>query len=339
MTLDRARVVDKQFIKRVKTGDFPRTKSTTQLLDVGLDKKTAISLFDSQLKSRLLDLVARRLKEKNLAFYTIGSSGHEGNAVIGHVFRHTDMAFLHYRSAAFYLQRAKQVAGYDGINHILLSLVAAATDPISGGRHKVFGSVALTLPPQTSTIASHLPKALGAALSINRAKALHLSGNLPQDSVIVCSFGDASINHASAQTTLNACSWLSMQHYPLPLVLICEDNGIGISVPTPQTWIAASIQHRSGIHYLACDGLNIADIYDKTLKAAQLARSKQQPVFLHMRCVRLLGHAGSDVEIQYRTHTEIEQTEANDPLLHTARILIEQNWMTNHAILNLYEKN
>ena len=249
------------------------------------------------------------------------------------------MAFLHYRSAAFYLQRAKQVAGYDGINHILLSLVAAATDPISGGRHKVFGSVALTLPPQTSTIASHLPKALGAALSINRAKALHLSGNLPQDSVIVCSFGDASINHASAQTTLNACSWLSMQHYPLPLVLICEDNGIGISVPTPQTWIAASIQHRSGIHYLACDGLNIADIYDKTLKAAQLARSKQQPVFLHMRCVRLLGHAGSDVEIQYRTHTEIEQTEANDPLLHTARILIEQNWMTNHAILNLYEKN
>src|SRR3990167_9223917 len=228
MTLDRARVVDEQFIKRVKTGDFPRAKSTILPLDVGLNKKTAISLFDSQIKSRLLDLIARRLKEKNLSFYTIGSSGHEGNAVIGQVFRHTDMAFLHYRSGAFYLQRAKQVEGHDGVSDILLSLVAAATDPMSGGRHKVFGSVPLTIPPQTSTIASHLPKALGTALAINRAKALNFSGNLPQDSVILCSFGDASINHATAQTTLNACSWLSMQHYPLPLVLICEDNGIGI---------------------------------------------------------------------------------------------------------------
>src|SRR3990167_1375730 len=339
MTLDRARVVDKQFIKRVKTGDFPRTKSTTQLLDVGLNKKTAISLFDSQIKSRLLDLIARRLKEKNLSFYTIGSSGHEGNAVIGQVFRHTDMAFLHYRSGAFYLQRAKQIEGHDGVNDILLSFVAAVTDPISGGRHKVFGSVPLTIPPQTSTIASHLPKALGTALSINRAKALNFTGNLAADSVILCSFGDASVNHAAAQTTLNACSWLASQNYPLPLVLVCEDNGIGISVPTPKTWVAASVQHRPGIHYLACDGLNIADVYDKAKQAAHYARTKKQPVFLHMRCVRLLGHAGSDVEIQYLTQSDIEQTEACDPLLHTARILVEQGWMTPDAILALYEEN
>ena len=339
MTLDRARVVDKQFIKRVKTGDFPRTKSTTQLLDVGLDKKTAISLFDSQIKSRLLDLIARRLKEKNLSFYTIGSSGHEGNAVIGQVFRHTDMAFLHYRSGAFYLQRAKQVEGHDGVSDILLSLVAAATDPISGGRHKVFGSVPLTIPPQTSTIASHLPKALGTALAINRAKALNFKGDLAPDSVILCSFGDASINHATAQTTLNACSWLSLQHYPLPLVLICEDNGIGISMPTPKTWIASSVQHRPGIHYLACDGLNIADVYDKANQAAHYARTQKKPVFLHMCCVRLLGHAGSDVEIQYRMQSEIEKTEGDDPLLHTARILVEQGFLAQESIIALYEDN
>lgn len=339
MSLDRARVVDEQFIKRVKTGDFPRAKSNTLPLDAGLDKKTSIELFDSQIKSRLLDLIARRLKEKNLSFYTIGSSGHEGNAVIGQVFRFTDMAFLHYRSGAFYLQRAKQVAGHDGVSDILRSLVAAVTDPISAGRHKVFGSVPLTIPPQTSTIASHLPKALGTALSINRAKALNFAGNLATDSVILCSFGDASINHAAAQTTLNACSWLASQNYPLPLVFVCEDNGIGISVPTPKTWIASSVQHRPGINYLACDGLNIADVYAKAREAEHIARTKKQPVFLHMRCVRLLGHAGSDVEIQYRTLTGIEQTEADDPLLHTARILVEQGFMTQEAILTLYEDN
>ena len=337
--LDRASIVNEQFVQRVKKADFPRLKSTANPGSVFMDKKTAIELFDSQIKSRLLDLMARELKEKGLSFYTIGSSGHEGNAVLGHVFRYTDMAFLHYRSGAFYLQRAKQLPGCDGVRDILLSLVASASDPIAGGRHKVFGSVPLTIPPQTSTIASHLPKALGAAISIVRAKELAISSTLDADSVILCSFGDASANHASTQTTLNACSWLANQNYPLPLVFICEDNGIGISVPTPANWIEQSVKSRPGLHYIACDGLNIADIYEKAKLAEQVARVKKQPVFLHVKCVRLLGHAGSDIESQYLSQSQIEQREADDPLLHTARILYEANYLTLDAIVDLYMNN
>lgn len=339
MMLDRASVVDEQFLKRVKQADFPDAKSAITPAMAGLDKKTAIELFDSQIKSRLLDLIARQLKDKGLAYYTIGSSGHEGNAAFGCVFNYTDMAFLHYRSGAFYLQRAKQAKKSDGVRDILLSLVAAADDPIAGGRHKVFGSVPLTIPPQTSTIASHLPKALGAAVSITRAKELHIHSNLLPDSVIVCSFGDASVNHASAQATFNACSWIAEQRYPLPLVLICEDNGIGISMPTAETWIEASVKNRPGFNYIVCDGLNIADCYAKAVEAAHIARTKKQVVFLHMRCVRLLGHAGSDIESQYRAQCEIERTEANDPLLHTARIMYDAGWMTLQGIVDLYEDN
>lgn len=337
--LDRASVVDEQFLKRVLQADFPTPHSTMSAEEAELDKKTAIELFDSQIKSRLLDLIARQLKEKGLSFYTIGSSGHEGNAVLGQVFKTKDMAFLHYRSGAFYLQRAKQLAKTDGVKEILLSLVAAASDPISGGRHKVFGSVPLNIPPQTSTIASHLPKALGAALSITRAKEIGIKSNLEPDAVILCSFGDASTNHASSQTTLNACSWLTQQNYPLPIVFICEDNGIGISVPTPNNWIEQSISARPGLHYLTCDGLNIADIYAKAQEADYLARIKKQPVFLHMRCVRLLGHAGSDIESQYNTAAEIERREANDPLLHTAGLLYREGWMSLQAMVDLYQDN
>src|SRR5580704_8996901 len=141
--LDRASVVDEQFLKRVLQADFPEPDSTMSPITAGLDKKTALDLYDSQIKSRLLDLIGRQLKEQGLSFYTIGSSGHEGNAVLGQVFRRTDMAFLHYRSGGFYLQRAKQLPGTDGVKDILLSLVAAASDSISGGRHKVFGSLPL----------------------------------------------------------------------------------------------------------------------------------------------------------------------------------------------------
>lgn len=337
--LDRASVVDEQFLKRVLQADFPTPHSIMSPELAELDKKTAIELFDSQIKSRLLDLVARQLKEKGLSFYTIGSSGHEGNAVLGQVFQTKDMAFLHYRSGAFYIQRAKQLAKTDGVKDILLSLVAAASDPISGGRHKVFGSVPLNIPPQTSTIASHLPKALGAAVSITRAKELGIKSPLAADSVILCSFGDASTNHASAQTTLNACSWLAKQNYPLPIVFICEDNGIGISVPTPNNWIEHSVSPRPGLHYLSCDGLNIADTYAKVQEAEYLARVKKQPVFLHLRCVRLLGHAGSDIESQYNTQAEIERREADDPLLHTAGLVYREGWMSLQAIADLYQDN
>jgi 2-oxoisovalerate dehydrogenase E1 component len=337
-TIDRARVVDEQFINRVSQGDFPKAKSMTSFEAAGLDKKTAIDLFDSQIKSRLLDIIARQLKEKGLAFYTIGSSGHEGNAVFGQVFKYTDMAFLHYRSAAFYLQRAKQL-GIDGVQDILLSLVASTEDPISGGRHKVFGSVPLTIPPQTSTVASQLPKALGTALSITRANELMIRSKLASDAVILCSFGDASLNHAATQTTLNACSWIADQKYPLPMVLLCEDNGIGISMPTPEDWVERSVKNRPHFNYLTCDGLNLADCYAKAREAEQIARIKKQVVFLHMRCVRLLGHAGSDIESQYRTQAEIERIEADDPLLHTASFLYKAGWMTLQGIIDLYEDN
>jgi 2-oxoisovalerate dehydrogenase E1 component len=337
--LDRASAVDANFIRCVMEGRFPNPYSSTSLQDSQISESIAMDCFDSQIKSRLLDIIARQLKEKGLSFYTIGSSGHEGNAVIGDVFRLTDMAFLHYRSGGFFLQRAKKHPDVDGVHDILRSLVAASSDPISGGRHKVFGSVPLCIPPQTSTIASHLPKALGVAFSINRAKALKLSTPIPHDAVILCSFGDASFNHASSQTTLNACEWMHSQGYPLPIVFICEDNGIGISVSTPKGYIASRMNAFQHITYIACDGLNIFDVYEKAKLAEKVARIEKKPVFLHMHCVRLMGHAGSDIEIQYKTQTAIEKNEADDPLLHSARLLIQEKLLTPDDIIDLYKTN
>ncbi|MFD0820147.1 hypothetical protein ACFQ0D_17955, partial [Micromonospora zhanjiangensis] len=42
----------------------------------------ARALFDAQLTSRHLDLAARWLRSFGEGYYTIGSSGHEGNAAV-----------------------------------------------------------------------------------------------------------------------------------------------------------------------------------------------------------------------------------------------------------------
>ena len=56
-----------------------------------------------------------------------------------------------------------------------------------------------------------------------------------------------------------------------------------------------------------------------------------------MKTVRLMGHAGSDVELGYQSIKDLEDSEQNDPLLHTSRILIENNCLTTEEILKLYE--
>src|ERR1700755_594179 len=129
-----------------------------------------LELFDAQLASRHLDLAARWLRARGAGYYTIGSSGHEGNAAVAAALRLTDPALLHYRSGAFYLVRAAQaMPPRDGVGDVLLGLAAAAEEPIAGGRHKVLGHADLDIIPATSTIASHLPRALGLAFSLDRA--------------------------------------------------------------------------------------------------------------------------------------------------------------------------
>lgn len=307
-------------------------------LNSNLHHSKLIDIFESQIISRLLDIKARKLRAQGKSFYTIGSSGHEGMATVGEVARLTDMAFLHYRDAAFLIQRSKKVPGQTVIYDMLLSFCASSEDPVSGGRHKVLGSKLLNIPPQTSTIASHLPKAVGAALSIHKAKKIGIEGTLPEDAVIVCSFGDASLNHASSQTALNCAEWISYQNLPLPLVFVCEDNGIGISVRTPPEWVAASRASSKNIKYFKCNGLNIIESFDVVSKAFDYARTHKRPVFIHLKTVRLMGHAGSDIEAVYRSPKEMENEEKKDPLIENSRCLIANGILTQKQILSIYEK-
>lgn len=336
--LDRNQSLKENFINFTLTGDLPASSIQLSPADAGLSHTDVIDIFESQCMSRHLDLQSRIMQKQGESFYTIGSSGHEGNAAYSKAFRPTDMAFLHYRSGAFLIQRSKQVPGETPIYDMLLSFAASSDDPISGGRHKVLGSKTLCVPPQTSTIASHLPKAVGAAYSVPLAKRVGHEGQMPDDSVIVCNFGDASSNHSTTQGAINAACWASYQSMPLPIVFICEDNGIGISTATPKGWVAANFKNRPGLHYIFCDGLNVLDTYQKGLEAARIARQLKKPVFLHVRTVRLLGHAGSDAEFTYRSKAQIDENERQDPLLHTAKILLDNNILTAQQIVDLYNR-
>ncbi len=295
-----------------------------------------LELFDAQVASRWLDVAARRMRAAGQGFYTIGSSGHEANAAVALGLRRDDPALLHYRSGAFYLARSGQVhpepaAGasarrLDGIMDVALGLAASAHEPIAGGRHKVFGHPELAVIPQTSTIASHLPRALGVAWAIGRQRGLpaRLRRRLawPDNAVVVASFGDASANHSTAAGTINSARWAGRQGIPLPLLLVCEDNGLGISTRTPPGWIETLFADAPGLEYCTDDGEDPVVCLRTARAAVELARDHKVPVLLHLSCVRLGGHAGSDVETAYRTSSEITTDLLRDPVAATMRALV-----------------
>ena len=302
-----------------------------------LTPQRVLELFDSQIASRHLDLAARWLRAQGTGYYTIGSSGHEGNVAVAAALRPTDPALLHYRSGGFYLERARQVPDIDAVRDVLSGIVAAAEEPISGGRHKVFGRHELSVIPQTSTIASHLPRALGVAFSIDRAAKIGVGGGWPRDAVAVCSFGDASANHSTTTGAINAAIQAGFRGLPMPLLLVCEDNGIGISVPTPAGWIAHAYADRPGLHYVEADGSDLVSAVDGAAAAADWVRRHRRPALLHLRTVRLMGHAGSDVESAYRRPDVITSELERDPILGTAQLLVDRAILSPSELIERYE--
>src|SRR5436190_3142241 len=159
----------------------------------------------------------------------------------------------------------------------------------------------------TSTIASHLPRAVGLGFAVERGRRLSTNGtrpagrrdsetapSWPSDAVVVCSFGDASVNHATAQAGLNTAGWCAHAGLPLPVLFVCEDNGIGISVRSPAGWVESVLRSRPGIRYFAADGCDLAGAYAAATEAAAYVRRHRRPAMLPLSTVRLMGHAGAD---------------------------------------------
>ncbi|WFE67218.1 thiamine pyrophosphate-dependent enzyme [Micromonospora sp. WMMD714] len=232
---------------------------------------------------------------------------------------------------------------------VLSGMVASARDPIAGGRHKVFGRADLAVVPTTSTIASHLPRAVGLGLAVERLRRIDTAGRRddpagpprspwPRDAIVVCSFGDASVNHASATAAFNTAGWYDHTGLRIPVLFVCEDNGLGISVRSPDGWVERTLRARPGVRYFTVDGTDPVAAYAMAAEAAGWVRRHRRPAVLHLRTVRLLGHAGADAERAYRSTAEIAADEARDPVLATARLLVEAGVATGEELLARYDE-
>ena len=264
------------------------------------DPETLLAYFAAQLQSRHLDLALRWLQSQGEAFYTIGSAGHESNAAVAMALGR-DPALLHYRSGGFYAARAGQVAGQPRS-----TTCSTGRSPRRATRSRVAATRCSArrahVIPQTSTIGSHLPRAFGLAFALGRAPRSEVAPPWPVDSVVVCSFGGRvgqPLHRGRCHQRRRA--YCAYQRVPLPMLFVCEDNGIGISkVRTPVGRSLADVA--AGPEFAAVDAPEPVEVFAVAAAPGRPGvRAERSPAFLHLRTVRFMGHAGSDAEIAYRS--------------------------------------
>ena len=136
-------------------------------------------------------------------------------------------------------------------------------------------------------------------------------------------FGDASVNHSTAQAALNTAA-----HFALPAAAAAaalrlrgqrprhqraDARGLGRAV-APRPARAALSSASTGD-----DPAGVAR--DRAPSSPAWVREHRRPAFLHLRTVRYLGHAGADVETAYRAgRRDRARTSTRDPLLATGAL-------------------
>jgi TPP-dependent pyruvate/acetoin dehydrogenase alpha subunit len=184
---------------------------------------------------------------------------------------------------------------------VMAELMGRATGVCKGkGGSMHLSEPAVGLISTNAIVAGHIPMAGGAALSCR----FRHTGQ-----VVLCFFGDGASCEGEFFETLNmAMLW------QVPLVLVCENNGIAISVPTSKSQATPDIADRAagfGMPTAIVDGNDVLAVRDAVAAGVERARAGGGPSFVECKTVRWERHSafsagGSDPEEQRRRWQEVD---------------------------------
>ncbi len=294
-----------------------------------LEKQELLELYRIILLSRRLDDKEIQLKRQNKIFFQISGAGHEAVlAAAARVFRPGyDWFYTYYRDRALCIGLGMTAAEQ------LLSAVAAADDPNSGGRQMPshWGRKDLNIVSASSPTGTQFLQAVGAAEAwLRYSRNEDIPGRdelMKKDEVVLCSTGDGTTSEGEFWESLNSACNLK-----LPIVYLVEDNGYAISVPVEVNTAGGSISKLvSGfpsLHVEEVDGCDPIASYEALSRAFEYARQRKGPALVHAHVIRPYSHSLSDDEVQYRPPSERERDAARDPVVTYPRRLIDEGLAT-----------
>ena len=280
------------------------------LFELDLDDDKLKALYFGMVQGRMLDERLGRMQRSGKISFVAPSAGHEAAQVaIAHaVTVGKDWLFPYYRDTALLLPLGIPAAEIFGQNR------ATQADPNRGRQMPAHaGSKKYNLFTIASAIASHIPPAVGAALSMK----LRATGE-----VAVTSFGDGATSEGDFHAAINFAGAQGA-----PIVFVCENNRLAISVDYHKQTGSETIAEKAkayGMPGYFVDGMDILACYYVMKEAIERARSGVGPTLVETLLYRFGPHSSADDDLRYRPQEEIDAWKKRDPLIKMQRFLAKR---------------
>lgn len=267
-------------------------------------------------------------RQGRLSFYMV-STGEEGIAIGSASALHpSDVIFTQYRESGVYLQR-----GFT-LSQFMNQLFANSSDNGRGRNMPIhYGSKELNIHTISSTLATQIPHAAGAAYALklqNQGTVGRIgapsAGEDTTERVAVCFFGEGAASEGDFHSALNIAATREV-----PCIFICRNNGYAISTPTSDQYRGDGIAARGagyGIATIRVDGNDIFAVRRAVKEARRLAlEDGGRPVLIECMAYRVGHHSTSDDSFAYRQRVEVEDWKRRDNPLTRLR-----KWLEGRAI-------
>ena len=218
---------------------------------------------------------------------------------------------------------------------LILQLLCKKEDPFSGGR-TYYSHPSLKregfpkIPHQSSATGMQAIPTTGVAMGIQyQEKEGLIKPKKGEESVVVCSFGDASITEGEVAEAFQMASLKK-----LPILYLVQDNEWDISAHASEMRAVDATHYAKGfgLKTYTIDGTDFLESY-LTIKAVyEEIRTKRIPILIHAK-VPLLNHHTSGVRMEWY-RDDLEEAKSKDPFPKLKKLLIE-NGFTKKELLEI----
>jgi 2-oxoisovalerate dehydrogenase E1 component alpha subunit len=282
----------------------------TAPFECDLTADTLLKLYKDLLAARLLDERYFKLRRMGKTSFIPPAIGHEGAqvAVANVVQVKHDWIFPYYRDHCLV-----QTLGVPA-KEILAQAMGSSLDP--GRARQMPGhpsSKDFNVFTPASAIASHIPPAVGAAISMK----LRGTGQ-----VTVVSFGDGATSEGDFHAAINFAGVQGA-----PIVFVCQNNRLAISVDYHKQTAAETIAIKAkayGMPGYFVDGMDVLASYYVMREVVERTRAGFGPVLVEMQVYRFKAHSSDDDDSLYRSPEDVAQWQKRDPLLRMKRYLTKR---------------
>ena len=227
----------------------------------------------------------------------------------------------------YYREKALMVGLGVPIKDIFLHMLSKGDDPSGGGRNmsEHFSSKEFRVVSPTACTGTQFLAAVG------MARAIKTDG---RDEIVYVSSGEGATSEGEFFEALN---WAVREQ--LPVLFLIQNNGYAISVPQ-EIQTGSEVEDISrGFHMRALhvDGTRFTDLYNELTPQIAEMRKGGGPRLVEAHVVRLDSHSSSDDQSKYRSQQELDTILKEDPLAHTAGVLLNKGILKEEDIRKLHD--